>query len=305
MYPIKKILVCLDLSEIDDVLVQYASMMNAILEADTIYLMHVSKSEEIPDSISKQYPGLLPKPNLTTMKKIKQSLESNFASSTKTKVDIVLEVGIASQKIIAFVKEKDIDLLIVGRKLALTGTGIIPQKLLRLAPCNVLFIPEKNPGDIKKIMVPLDFSEQSAKALYRAINFLQDKNIEILFNNVYTVPSGYHTTGKSYEDFAEIMKSHAAKDCEEFLKQFPLEKIKYNCVYTLDNDKRPADKIYSVAMAQHVDLIFIGSKGRTSAASLLLGSVTEQLANYNSEIPLFVAKGKEEVMGFLDAILRL
>lgn len=305
MYQLKKVLVCLDLSEIDEHLIEYASMMCPVVQAESIDFIHVARALDIPSEIRERFPGLLPSGNETLMKRINSSIETGLDKCVNVDTHIALVEGNPTQKIAEYVKENDIDLAVVGRKLELTGKGIIPQKLVHLVPCNVLFVPEKNPLQISKLMVPIDFSEQSARALEQALDIARSKDLEVLFQNVYIVPTGYSHIGKSYEEFAEIMKQHATKDCEKFIKNFDLDGVRTSCIYTLDNDKKPADKIYAVALKEEVSMIVVGAKGKTSAATILLGSVTEQLANYDSEIPLFVVKDKKEGLSFLKALLQV
>ena len=302
MYPLKKILICLDLTEIDEKLIAYASMICPIVKAKSINFIHVAKALDIPAEIRERFPGLLPSDNETILKRINSSIRTSLGKHLKVDTEIVLEQGNPTQQIAKYVKENDIDLVIVGRKLKLRGTGILPQKLVRFVPCNVLFVPEKNPLEISRIMVPVDFSDQSAQALERALDIARSNDIEVIFQNVYTVPTGYSHIGKTYEEFAEIMKSHATKDFAKFIKNFDLEGIRQRNIYTLDNNTRPADKIYSIALKEHVSIIVVGAKGKTSAATMLLGSVTEQLANCDCEIPLFIVKDKKETFNFFKAL---
>jgi nucleotide-binding universal stress UspA family protein len=51
-------------------------------------------------------------------------------------------------------------------------------------------------------------------------------------------------------------------------------------------------------------LVAVGARGRTAAAALLLGSVTEQLIR-STEIPLIAVKKKGTGMGLLDALYPL
>ena len=305
MYPLKKILVCLDLSEMDEQLIAYASMMCPIVDAESISFLHVAKTLDIPAEIREQFPGLLPSGNETIIKRINSCIEASLDKRVKVDTHIVLDEGNPTRKIAEYVKENEIDLVVVGRKLELKGTGILPQKLVRFVPCNVLFVPEKNPRKISKIMVPIDFSEQSAKALERALDIARSNDIEVVFQNVYIVPTGYSHTGKSYEEFAAIMKDNAIKDFKKFIKNFDLEGIRNREVYTLDDDKRPADKIYAMALKEEASMIVVGAKGKTSAATILLGSVTEQLANYDSKIPLFIVKDKKETLSFFRALMQV
>ena len=305
MYPLKKILICLDLSEIDEKLIAYASMMCPIVGAEDINFLHVAKSLDIPAAIRDKFPGLLPSGDETVKKRIKKSIETSLGEDVTAKTHIVLEEGNPTQKIAEYVKDHEIDLVVVGRKLKLRGTGILPQKLVRFVACNVLFVPENNPLKISKIMVPVDFSNQSAKALDRALDIVRSNDIELVFQNVYTVPTGYSHIGKSYEEFAEIMKHHATNDFAKFIKGFDLEEIRNRTIYTLDDNSRPADKIYNTALKEGISMIVVGAKGKTSAATILLGSVTEQLANYDSQIPLFIVKDKKETLNFFKALLQV
>ena len=73
----------------------------------------------------------------------------------------------------------------------------------------------------------------------------------------------------------------------------------------LDDDPHPADKIYKTGKEMGVDMIILGSKGRTSAAAFLIGSVAEKLVMENSDIPLLLVKKGKENLGFLDALFKL
>lgn len=305
MYPIKKIVVCLDLSEIDEILIEYASLMCAVTKAEKLIFMHVARVLEIPKEIREEFPDLLPADNETLLKRINSCIDCSLNKDLAIDTELVLEEGNPTQEIAGFAKDKDVDLVIIGRKIELAGTGIIPQKLIRVLSCNVLIIPEKNPNSLDKIMVPIDFSKQSGDAVESGIMLARTMDIGIIFQNVYHLPSGYLSTGKTEEEFAGIMKHHAIKDCQQFMKKYDLSGISHDFIYTLDDNKRPAMEIYDTALKHGVSLIVVGSKGRTAAAHILLGSVAEQLANYDSQIPLFITKDKKESLSFFEALMRL
>ncbi len=305
MYPIKKIVVCLDLSEIDEILIEYASLMCTATNAEKLFFVHVSKALEIPKEIREEFPDLLPADNETVLKRINTSIEGGFDKSLDVYTEIVLEEGSAPQKVAKFAKDNDVDLVIVGRKIELTGTGIIPQKLIRLINCNVLLIPEKNPQKLARILVPIDFSKQSGETVDMALRLSKLLDLEIIFQNVYILPTGYLSTGKTEAEFSEIMKSHAKKDCVNFMRDFDLEGVRHDFIFTQDDNRRPAMEIYQTALKSKASMIMVGSKGTTGAANILLGSVAEQLANYDSQIPLLITKNKEDSMSFFKALMRL
>jgi hypothetical protein len=122
--------------------------------------------------------------------------------------------------------------------------------------------------------------------------------------HVYRVPIGYHKTGKSYSEFAVIMKNHAEKDYNKFFQKhdFPTN---IPCTYILTDDEKYAELAYDHANKEDIDLIVIGSRGRTDVSSILMGSVAEKLVYLDSSIPILIVKLKGENMGFLDALMKI
>ena len=80
---------------------------------------------------------------------------------------------------------------------------------------------------------------------------------------------------------------------------------KFEHTFALDDDPHPADKIYKTASEKGADLIILGSKGRTSAAAFLIGSVAEKLVYESGDIPLFLVKKGKENLSLLEALFRL
>jgi nucleotide-binding universal stress UspA family protein len=119
------------------------------------------------------------------------------------------------------------------------------------------------------------------------------------------VPLGYSKIGKTFEEFAEIMKGHAQSDMQRFIEKIDLQGVDYEFVYECSHDKGPLDEIMDVATTENVDMLAVGSKGRTNAASFLLGSLAEKLVSRNENIPFLVVKQKGSNMDFLDALFRL
>lgn len=130
-------------------------------------------------------------------------------------------------------------------------------------------------------------------------------NVEIICQNVFTVPSGYHFTGKSYEEFTEIMKMHAEINYRKFIRKIDTKGIKITPIYTKDDDDDPVQEIVSKALEIEADAIIIGAKGRTAATALFIGSMAERLIQFNDSLPLLVTRPKGKNAGILDYILEI
>ena len=170
---------------------------------------------------------------------------------------------------------------------------------MELSSCSVLFVPKHADIKIEKIAVALDFSEHAKMALEQALKFAEEgRDVTIYGQHIYHIPKGYSKTGKSYEEFKQIMENNAKKDAEQFFKQYHLNENLCEMQYQLSEDAKIDDELFGFAERKDVDLLVIGSRGRTAAASILLGSVAERLLHYKNNIPLFIVKEKNSNMGF-------
>lgn len=303
MYQVKRILVGLDLSEMDKKLLTYTSLLVKLFDIEMVYFLHVAKSLDIPAKVSDKYPDLLAPIDETLENTIKENIKQYFTGSCK--YDVEVREGNAEDTMLRWADIKEIDLAVMGRKLEMKGSGILPGKLARTIHCSIMMVPEGAKEKISKVLVPVDFSKTSSLAFQEALTIKEITGAQIMVQNSYEVPSGYHLSGKSYEEFAEIMKSNAYEDAVEFIGREKVKPSEVEITLTLDEDDDPAKKAYDVASEKEADLIVIGSKGRTGIASILLGSVADKMTRYDTNIPLLIVKDKKENLNFLQALLKL
>lgn len=302
---LKQILVALDLSKMDDRLIEYASYMDEFLNFDTVYFFHVAKTFEYPEKILEDHPELLAPLDETIKYEIEDVIKDKWKDKSD-KIQIKVVEGNPEEEVLKWAKIKSVDLIVLGRKIEIAGSGLVPGKVTRAASCSVLLVPEFAQTKLSKVMLSVDFSRHSRLVAEQCLNFSRvNKDIEIIFYNVYHVPLGYSKTGKTYEEFAKIMEGHAHRDMADFKGKLDIGNCKASFVYECDNDHRPMDQILKYAYENDVDLLAVGSKGRTNAASFLLGSLAERLVNENDKIPFLVVKQKGSNMGFLEALFKL
>ena len=105
------------------------------------------------------------------------------------KIDIVHELlknGHPAEAILAYARDHEIDLIVMGthgrRGLRRWILGSVTEEVLHEAPCPVLAVrPDEDPAPISHILVPVDFSEASGKALAQA------KNLASLYDAALTL----------------------------------------------------------------------------------------------------------------------
>ena len=308
MYLIKKLIVCLDQSPLDQTLVQYAEFIARVNQTKKIYFVNVIKNLTVPKEVLEEFPNLVENMINERKESMEETVKENFKNTKGISLNYVVKEGSLSKKILKLSEEKSADMILIGRKVTLPGTGVASLRLARRASCSLLIVPEGTLPKLTKLLVPSDFSEYSKDALEEAIMIAEKhgrSNVEIVCQNVFSVPSGYHFTGKSYEEFTQIMQLHAEINYKKFIRKIDLKGIKITPIYTKDDDDDPVEEIVSKALEINADGIIIGAKGRTAATALFIGSMAERLIQYNDSLPLLVTRPKGKNAGILDYILEI
>jgi nucleotide-binding universal stress UspA family protein len=304
MEPIQKIMVLLDMSAMDETLLKYASFISDSSYAQKIYFVNIIKNITLPDEVKKEFPDLEKKALEERKSLIKNKIDEFYRPEREMEIKYHIRMGPPLRTILEFAQKQSIDLIILGRKKTIPGTGVLAQRLARRANCNLSIIPEGKEPKIEKLLVPIDFSYHSQMALEQAI-FVSNQNnqeVEIICQNVFNVPVGYHYSGKTYEEFAEVMKKNAKANFEKFIRNIDTKGIKIIPEYSLDTNENLASDILDLAAKLEVDGILIGAKGRTAAAALFLGSLSEKLINSKLDVPLMIVRPKGKNVGLFETL---
>lgn len=306
MYLIKKLIVCLDQTELDNTLIEFASFISTVNQTKKVYFVNVIRNLSIPKEVLEEFPNLVDDMISERKKSMKEQVERNFKGNQKASLNFVVREGSLSKKILKLAEEKSADMIVMGRKVTLQGTGVASLRLARRASCSLLIIPEGARPKVDKVLVPSDFSDYSKDALEEAILIAKKHgSTKIICQNVFHVPNGYHFTGKTYEEFAAVMLKNAQNNFAKFIKKIDTQGISISPIYTQDEDEDPVQDIVDKAIEEQVDGIIIGAKGRTAATALFIGSMAERLIQVNDSLPLLVTRPKGKNAGILDYLLEI
>lgn len=305
MFNLKKILVCLDMTKMDEFVIEYAGLLAKTMESDEIYFFHVNAQLEVPSSVREKYPELYGPVADDYKSKMEKAVSNSFPDYKDFRHEFVVREGSPSQKILEWSEIEAMDLIIMGKKSELKGKGVNPKKIANISHCSILFVPERARVSLDTLFVPIDFSIRSTTGVEQAMAIKKHNQAQVILQHVYFVPQGYHYTGKTYDEFAIIMRDNSIKDYNMFMKRHKYDQTNFKDIYTLDDDDAPADKIYLEALNYNADLIILPSRGRTKAASLLLGSVAIELLKFHQRIPYMVIKDKRENMSFFQALMKV
>jgi nucleotide-binding universal stress UspA family protein len=304
MYRFKRLLVGISFANQDGAGIRYAAMISRLARSEKVVFLHVASSVDLPEDLLKEYPDLFQPVGEYALGQMKELVHHYFDGHPDTEISYEVVEGAPLIEFLRMVKEEDIDLVVMRKRGEPGTTGALFEKLARKAPCSVLFVPEGSKAWFTNILVPVDFSENAMDAMEVGVSIgLAASGIkEIYCLHVYSVPLGFYKTGKSYEQFAEIMKGHAERYYAEFIKKVDLKGLTAVPIFKLE--KKEYRGIEEVIKERGISLVVIGARGRKAGAGVLLGSVTEHLIN-STTVPFVAVKKKGTGMGLLDALLKL
>lgn len=152
---------------------------------------------------------------------------------------------------------------------------------------------------MKRIIVPIDFSEQSEFALEAAANLAQKYGSELIVLHMLELSNAILTTnGTAINDEAVFYLKLAEQKFEAFLDKPYLEGVK---VTPIVKHFKVFSEVNEVANEHEANLIVMGSHGASGVKEALIGSNTEKVVR-NSDIPVLVIKHNPILLDFENAV---
>ncbi len=147
-----------------------------------------------------------------------------------------------------------------------------------------------SPFCIQKILVPVDFSECSRKALRYAIPFAKQFGASITL--VFVAQINYAVGEFGMVD-SPLMEGQVREAAERAMEKLLREEIGDTVPATRQTRLgRPASEIAAAAKEIDADLIIISTHGHTGLKHVFLGSVTENVARI-APCPVLVVREEE------------
>jgi len=147
-------------------------------------------------------------------------------------------------------------------------------------------------GNIKKVLIALDYDESSQKVAETGFLLAQTMNAEtVLLHVIYENPAYYSSNMYMLEWNVNIMsdlKSSTREFLDKIKKQLGNETIK-----TVVKEGIIADTILETAKKLNADIIVMGSHSRKWLENIILGSAAETVLK-KTTLPLFVVPTKKQ-----------
>lgn len=146
---------------------------------------------------------------------------------------------------------------------------------------------------MKKIILPVDFSDSSNKLVDYAINFAKDINADIALIHVAATDIGFVIGDMGFQYFPEVEENEIKYELKELNKlQERVIAKGVNCTHILKQGIA-GDTILDFATENSGDYIVVGSHGRSGLYDVFIGSLTKEITK-KSKIPVLVVPCHDE-----------
>ncbi|WP_452221415.1 universal stress protein [Lacinutrix salivirga] len=137
---------------------------------------------------------------------------------------------------------------------------------------------------MKKILIPTDFSDNAMNAIHYALEFFKYQRAEFYFMHAYQADVYNHKDLLSREDFNTILnrvKEESETNLESLLQKVkdisPNPRFSY---FTISANNSLLDEADIITDTKNIDLIVMGTKGKSNNRNLTFGSNTLQVLKY-------------------------
>jgi len=236
-----------------------------------IIMIYVLNDTELNDSIRD-----------IVVKAVKESLNEIREVLINNKVK-VREPEVISGKIVETIVQKanseGANLVMIGgkekKKRAKYKLGIISEQIIRESDVPVWLVNGVNKKLISNILCPVDFSEPSKRSLTNAILLARKFNASV---KIITVCEPLEIVSKRMNIDWDKENAKRLKRVEiqmkTFIKKFDLMGV--NHTIEIKHGK-VSEKIIKTIKKHHIDLLIMGTNGRTGLNRFFMGSVTEKV----------------------------
>ena len=299
MLPYKKVIAALNLTQLDKNVVVYSGLLSKLSDCKEIKFLYTNRKINYPLLQDKAGLGSEESVDHFAIRVMRDEVSTDYMGAKATKVKYEALEGDPLEMILKTAVSDKTDLIIVGRKRNALDTRRLPVKLARKAPCPVVMVPENADPSLSRIMVPVDFSNCSERALQMAVELAVANGLKRIYGvHVFYLPLGYSKSGKTGIEYAKMMKTDAKNQFEDFITQVDMLGLEIQMQYVIS--RRPAKAIRKAVRKKGCDLIVAGARGNGGLG--LLGSVTESLM-LTAKCPLIAVKRKGTGLEMLKTLL--
>jgi nucleotide-binding universal stress UspA family protein len=251
-------------------------------------LVHVFYVPPVTDAGERQFPPEVVQEMLEDARRSLAASVKDALALGATRVTSALPSGAPWHAIVDAAKDA-VDLIVVGTH-GRTGfsrimVGSVAEQVVRHAPCSVLAVrADGEARPFNHVLCPIDFSDSSQQALSVAAALVEPAG-KITLLHVVEMPAAY----RADVPLVRYVPDLETRSIAALAKWSTQLEDKFS-VTTRSRIGRPgAETIAAIDEDASIDLVVMGSHGRTGIKRVLLGSVAEKVVRH-ARCPVLVAR---------------
>lgn len=189
---------------------------------------------------------------------------------------VIVEKGDPGEVILRVAEEQGCDLIVTGlardEMLGRFSLGATVDRLLRQSTVPLLIVKDRARAAYRDIVVAVDFSESARLALTTALDFFPDRQLTVF--HAYDAPmAGLMGDPDTYRrDYGGV----AEAEYKEFLSTVGIPEGR-KLAEPLIEWGEPARLLREMADYRHVDLVVLGTHGRSALLEAIIGSTAKHV----------------------------
>ena len=292
-FTVRRMLAGLELDDCDAPLLDYLDFFAAHIPIETANFLHVAPRFDLlldSEILDNKY-----RLSETIVKRLEETVASHLTPNRIAAIQQEVREGSPLEELLREVETSEADLILIGQQSLADSHGILAKKLARRADCNLLIVPSAAKRTLRKILVPIDFSDHAALALRTAVAMNQQLAdlARIVCLHVYEMPDfAAFKIGKTEEQFEQMMETDRRHALKNFIEAHVPADQRATIQHEVILRSRPRISRYLMdfARTQDVDFIVMGARGHSGIHLLFVGSVTESVLSENKEIPTLIVR---------------
>jgi nucleotide-binding universal stress UspA family protein len=258
----------------------------------SVHCIHVVQRDEFPTAVAGDASAELARQGETV-------LEAVADRATETGVDVTTQViettGPTHREIVDYAIDHAADLVVMGTQ-GRTGldrllVGSVTERTLRRSPMPVLTVHEDTPvrGDPETVLVPTDGSATANAAADHAIRLAATTGASVHVVHVVDLTAAHgEYESRDIFDALEASGRRAVDSVVHRARETDVSSVEASVM-----SGTPARGILDYATDRDIDLVVMGTQGRSGLERYLLGSVTEKVVRLADTPILSVAPPEE------------
>ncbi len=289
------ILVCLDLTNIDDILIGYGSYLASLLPEAELSFLHTIQYYDIEIS------GV--KDEGERRRLIEESVRQELLEKIRGHIEDFPDANLvlreahedAALSVMDVAEERKVNFIVLGEKEGRERSRWYSRRITREGSSHTLIVPEREeniPADAAnfiprfgRILYAGDFSQRTDAGLSFAHRLAGAAGAELCAQYIRDVTSDYYPTNRRPDSGTEKRQERAVQQAfartgisgEEIERRFFWEKEQY---------ESEAQRIYEAAADREADLLVIAAAGRSEGVTTLIGNLIVTLSKIDKTIPI-------------------